>query len=412
MDVSATRTRVIPFLVAFIIFSTMIQHNSFDSENMRKGPYLIYPGNNTVMTILWQTNSQANSTIEWGKTDSCSDGRAVVFEKNSGHNEHQFSYTITNLTPASRTYYKVIVDGVNYNGSFLAAPDNSAESLTFYAYGDTRSNPGIQERVISRMMADIKDELDKRQTFCLHAGDWVDAGNIEYGWDEDYFNRSCPITQAFLSKLPVMGCCGNHERTGELFRKYWLYPFKSKGHNYYSFDYGPVHVAVVDQYSAEFENGSAQYEWLKQDLNSSMKFWKIVMFHEPAWSATAFNESENETEDFVEDESENEPEDESTIFITRHDLAPLFKEMGVSVVISGHKHLYARCEVNGIQYITLAGGGAPLYNPSFDAPYLVVAAKAYHFARFDISGNEMKVTAISIKGETIDSFTIKRGDPK
>jgi hypothetical protein len=34
--------------------------------SMRKGPYLIYPGNNTEMQVLWQLTGSGPSTIEWG----------------------------------------------------------------------------------------------------------------------------------------------------------------------------------------------------------------------------------------------------------------------------------------------------------------------------------------------------------
>ena len=53
---------------------------------------------------------------------------------------------------------------------------------------------------------------------------------------------------------------------------------------YYSFDYGPAHITVVDQY-VSFAPGSAQYIWLENDLAASQKLWKFVILHEPAWSA-------------------------------------------------------------------------------------------------------------------------------
>ena len=43
---------------------------------MRKGPYLIYPGNNTQMTVLWQTDVTVGSSIAWGTDTSYSTGSA------------------------------------------------------------------------------------------------------------------------------------------------------------------------------------------------------------------------------------------------------------------------------------------------------------------------------------------------
>jgi len=39
---------------------------------------------------------------------------------------------------------------------------------------------------------------------------------------------------------------------------------------YWSFDYGPAHFTIVNQYST-YSVGSAQYNWLKNDLETSTK---------------------------------------------------------------------------------------------------------------------------------------------
>ena len=55
---------------------------------------------------------------------------------------------------------------------------------------------------------------------------------------------------------------------------------------YYSFDYGPVHVVVLDQYTngGNYGSGSPQYTWLVNDLSTSTKPWKIIVLHQPGWS--------------------------------------------------------------------------------------------------------------------------------
>jgi hypothetical protein len=65
-----------------------------------------------------------------------------------------------------------------------------------------------------------------------------------------------------------------------------------------------------------------------------------------------------------------------------------------------------RCEVNGVQYLTLGAGGAPL-DTAFDltAPNVVTASAVDHFARFDVSGSTLTCTVISVKGVAIDIFT-------
>ena len=41
---------------------------------MRKGPYLIYPGNNTQMQVLWQLGAAETCSLAWGPNTSYSDG--------------------------------------------------------------------------------------------------------------------------------------------------------------------------------------------------------------------------------------------------------------------------------------------------------------------------------------------------
>jgi hypothetical protein len=71
-----------------------------------------------------------------------------------------------------------------------------------------------------------------------------------------------------------MGGSGRNDPDGygPLLRGYWPDLFSaSPPHFYYSFDYGPVHVAVLDPWTCAFDPGSEQYEWLSRDLEASSK---------------------------------------------------------------------------------------------------------------------------------------------
>jgi len=146
----------------------------------------------------------------------------------------------------------------------------------------------------------------------------VTNGYNEDSWDDEYFNRTALNTRAFQSMVPVMACPGNHEGNAELFRNYLPYDYKDIGHDYYSFDYGPVHVAVMDLYASDFGKGSQQYDWLEQDLTNSTKQWKVIIVHEPLWSPGSSRQNEL-----------------YRVEILRRDLQPLFESKGVKVGIAG-----------------------------------------------------------------------------
>lgn len=350
-------------------------------ETMRKGPYLLYPGVNTQMTVLWQLAGTVSCTLEWGTDTTYSDGNTQTTEYGS---DHQHKHTITNLTPGTKYYYRVTVGQDQYTGSFTAAPSDSATSVKFLAYGDTRSYPATHDTVCAGMIdAYVTDPA--YQTLSLHVGDWINS-DTESDWTSQFFGRSRLNTLQFQSEVAINGCRGNHEGTGNVYAKYWPYPYVNSF--YWSFDYGPVHVAVVDQY-VNYGPSSAQYSWLEDDLANSTKTWKFILLHEPGYSAGGHDDNTN----------------------VQNYIQPLCEQYGVQMVIAGHNHYYARCDRNGVKHITTGGGGAPLYapNPNY-SQYVEATAQVNHFCQIDIIDNtELDFYAVEPDGTVFDSFTLSYG---
>ena len=130
-------------LVSLILFGSFVSAADPSGGIMRKGPYLIYPDTTNSMTVMWQTTTTPDSaTISWRPESGRWTAPVTVSESGSGKDQHLFTYTITGLPVNKIVSYKVTVNNHNYEGSFRTAPDSSATSLSFYAYGDTRSDPG------------------------------------------------------------------------------------------------------------------------------------------------------------------------------------------------------------------------------------------------------------------------------
>jgi hypothetical protein len=183
--------------------------------------------------------------------------------------------------------------------------------------------------------------------------------------------------------VPFQACMGNHEGAGTLFQKYFPYPYVAA--RYWSYDYGPAHFAYVDQY-VDYSPGSPQYEWLRNDLMTATKPWRFVVLHEPGWSAGGGHENSLGVQAWLQ---------------------PLFEQYGVSIVLGGHNHYYARAVVNGVQHITTGGGGAPLYTPDPLQPHIVVAGSTNQYSRITIDGSHLGFAAVN--GTTVlDTFTIDK----
>ncbi|MHC4259046.1 MAG: fibronectin type III domain-containing protein, partial [Planctomycetota bacterium] len=153
---------------------------------MRKGPYLIYPGNNTEMMVLWQLDSTQACTLEWGLDTSYSDANTVTTEYGT---DHQHKHTITGLTPGTKYYYRLIVPLDHYTGSFRAAPPEDANSVKFLGYGDTRTNI-FDHNMVDKAIVGAFEADPNYQTFTLLSGDWTNKGEREGDWDYEFFNRS------------------------------------------------------------------------------------------------------------------------------------------------------------------------------------------------------------------------------
>ena len=373
----------------------------------RKGPYLLYPGTNESMTVMWQTERTPSfSNISWGSSTSYGNDAATT-ENSSSPGYHQFSYTITGLSPDTKTYYKISTELGTYESFFWTPPDISATSLVFYAYGDTRSDISTHNSIVSRILSDINSN-NIHGTFLMHSGDFATYGLDESVLEDQYFYRDPPETRTLESRVPVIYSIGNHDcftgsndysytaSAGNLLRKYWPYQFVPQaGRSYYSFEYGPVFVCVLDQYTktgySTPPDDFQQYNWATSEIASSTKPWKIVLFHEPAWSAR--------TDPYPTDGHGNH------LNIQQY-YHPVFVNSSIEVVVQGHNHFYSRCVTDEVTYLTTGGGGAPLHIPELTAPYLVTAESVHNFVKFRINGNIMTVEAMDDSGSVIDSFNI------
>ncbi|MFI5295777.1 MAG: metallophosphoesterase [Thermodesulfovibrionales bacterium] len=352
-------------LVLFLCSATVF-------AGIKKGPYLVYEGSNTSMAVLWQTDATESNIIHWGTDTTYSLGQAPSTE----YGDHQHKVVIPGLHPNTKYYYKV--DGYGL-GSFHTAPDSSAKSVKILSYGDTRSRPESQELVVARMRVAYASD-PAFQSIVLHSGDWV-SGDGESYWTSQFFVNTNPQMHAFQSEVPIEGVRGNHEGAGTYFKKYFPYPYVNSF--YWSFDYGPVHIVVLDQY-VSYSPGSAQYNWLINDLASTTKPWKILMFHEPAWGAGGH---ENNT-------------------ATQKYLQPLCKKYQIDLVLNGHNHYYARALVDGIPHITNGGGGAPLYTPDATYPNIVITDESLSYCEINIQDTTLALTARRADGSVIETFSL------
>ena len=176
---------------------------------------------------------------------------------------------------------------------------------------------------------------------------------------------------------------GNHDSREQRFYKL----FNMEGKLYYSFSPKPkIRFFAFDSTYPEPE----QIRWLEKELAASNDDWKIVFFHQPVYSSGQTHGSDLQLREVLE---------------------PLFLKHNVSVVLSGHDHVYERVKPQkGIAYFVVGSGGrlrvgnidrkSGLTAKGFDTDQAFMAA--------EIDGDQMHFNAISRLGQTVDSGVLTR----
>ena len=175
---------------------------------------------------------------------------------------------------------------------------------------------------------------------------------------------------------------GNHDQPEQAFYK----PFNMEGKVYYSFTKANVKFIALQSDYLEPE----QIGWLEKELQGSREDWKIPYFHHPPYSSGGRHGSHVRHREVLE---------------------PLFVKYNVSVVFTGHDHIYERVKPQqGIVYF-VAGSGGKLRGGDIDRTTGITAvanARERVFVICEISGDEMVFNAVSQSGAIVDSGIITR----
>jgi predicted phosphodiesterase len=305
---------------------------------------------------------------------------------------------LTGLPPGRELPVQVLQDGALIAGGQLQIETEPApgKPFTFAVLGDSGGYParlpemwgytpnqGAKHRpeVIARRMSEVRPQL------ILHAGDVVYPSGERENYVRAFFRPFGPL----LATAPIVATIGNHDLKtdgGAPFLEVFgdpRAPALSEG-KYFSFDYGPLHVAVLDSNEEDFDLLESQRSWLREDLRAASRPWRVALCHVPLHYGSPSR---------WEILSERQRQLSSALWKT-------CAEGGVSVVFSGHNHWYERSPViDGMVQIVSGGGGDDLkpFAPGSDAAQI---ASYFHFVRARIEGDTMNLQAFRDTGQEIE----------
>ena len=281
---------------------------------------------------------------------------------------------LKSLKPNSAYYYQARQGTAHSNGSVFHTAVEPGTSFRLLFMADFRTNTSIHDK-IARLASDTYPQV------AVYGGDLCVNGDYS-SWKKEFF-RSPELD--LISKVAFFNATGNHEGNGPNTKAFLQNPESaSKSQQYYSFDYGDLHVLVLNT-EIDMKPGSPQYEFAKEDLAASSTSWKIVVSHSPAYCSGGHGE------------------DTSMVRMTKD----LFEPNNVNLVLSGHSHFYEHNLVNGIHHLVIGSVGAPLYDPE-KANYTLVFLKDYCWAVMDVKYSRLTLTVYNAKNQKLDTVDLKK----
>ena len=354
----------------------------------------------TTMAVVWHAATAAPGTVKvrgdagmqtfpGRRTDGTPTGSGIWRQAD-----------LTGLRPGS-TYRYVVTSGDAESGEFeFRTKPLGVHPVRFDVFGDqgdcTHFAPAC--RVMDGIAAD-------RPNFVLGAGDLTYANDngpeAADLWANDVMRR-------YGTWAPLMPTLGNHEYLeGDSIDNYkgrfalpdqggTSAPDSARG-DYYSFDYGPVHVVALPERYVDMKANSDFRRWLEDDLRTACANpaiqWRIAFNHRPFYSTGRRHGPDQTYQKWV---------------------APILEQYHVDLVFSGHEHVYERSlpmnggtpvtrrankwrQGAGTAYVVTGGGGAPSYNDFGPAAaWDAVRETGHHHVRVDIDvDGTLRLTAIS-----------------
>ena len=373
-------------------------------------PYLQQMAANRVV-IVWATREAGSPQVRVtsGATARMVSGSSRLVPASRsllGYDYYHHEVPVGSLSASTTYSYEAFVGTLPVaSAAFRTPPAKGTGTFTFIAFGDSGTGSTQAQQLAGLMASDTFD-------VALHAGDIAygntsGTGDASYKTYNDWFFNIYP---AWLPSHAFFPTEGNHDSrptngNGVAYLDAFTLPanggspaYPDHAERYYSFDYGPAHVVVLDtEFTFQDTTRRAeQVSWLESDLAATSQPWKVALFHRSPYSAGGEHGSD---------------------LAVRAAFAPLFEQYGVQLVLSAHEHDYERtvplresATGTAVTYIVTGGGGAPLY-PAGTASWTAYSASLHHYVRGQVSDCAIKLSAIGLNGSAFDTATISRCAP-
>jgi len=316
---------------------SLVASESALAQSIVRGPYLQMLTPESVI-VRWRTDAPTESVVGVAVTD----GAPASVADAAVTTEHEL--LVSGLSPNTRYNYTVGTSSAVLAGGDLSSNGDGEHFFTTAPISGTDKDMRIwvigDSGTANANAAAVRDAY-KSYTGARGADFWLMLGDNAYqgGTDAEYQAAVFDMYPQILRQTPVWSAFGNHDAADVFFYPPGAYPqifsfpeageaggVPSGSEYYYSFDYGNVHVVVLDSTTGDHRAvGSAMWSWLESDLQANQLEWVIAIWHHPEYSKGSHDS------------------DAEVALIDMRSLAlPLLENYGVDLILTGHSHSYER----------------------------------------------------------------------
>ena len=398
------------------VFNQMSVDTAFGAMPDPVSVHLTWPSDpSTGVAALWSTDADTlASVVEYGTSMTSLDHmqRGHVTTAGAGMNAvHEHEVHLCGLQPDTTYYYHVGGPGhfsAVHHFKTAPMPGDLTADVNFVVTGDSRealeTDPSnfprdwhtVQSQVATASAAQAPD-------FQLFTGDAIFSGTNQPGWDTWF----AAAPDAFAN-MPWVLLNGNHEGLSLNFLAQIAQP-QATGELYFSFDYGMVHVVVLND-TPSIADGmgaitGAYATWLEQDLaavNRTRTPWVIVTHHKGPYTTSMHA-------------------NDADVMLIRATWPPIYDRHNVDVVINGHDHslhvthplvagAVAPSGMQGTVYVVSGGAGAPLYTTGSGAIYQDIES-TLNFLLVHATAHTLSITPFRSDGTQITAGVVNLTHP-
>lgn len=361
-----------------------------------RGPFVQNVSSSSAQ-VIWRTAVPADTRLEFGPDEQLG---GVLWDTNVVLTH---VVTLTHLPPGAPCYYRARSDdGAQAIASPVAAFRTLSASgpVRFAVFGDSGADSPGQYRIAEVIRSAAPDLV-------LHLGD------VAYpSFNVRRADLKClSVYRAHMATTPYYFVFGNHDlfEGDKPFLETFYLPTNSVTgtEHFYSFDHGDVHFCGLfvpwRSQDALFPayylgDGTAQYQWLTNDLATTVKPWKILFFHVTVNTSGPHRfDSDGGVYDRLE---------------LQRLLLPLARQYGVQLILSGHDHAFERfVPMNGVHLVVTGGGGFEPYPLVERDPANAQFWSVLHATLVSVSHDTLRLEALDTNGAVFDAMTIQRSPP-